>query len=131
MADDPAMRAAAEKSGVNVFGVRWKTPTWPYIEPLKDASADLLRVRNALCSQRRRCGERNIDWDEEKTHIVADNASIISEAHAMAEALKKENTGLEVSWRELAALPTPDGINISVQPDEPGTQNTKGEKDDA
>ena len=43
MAEDAALRRAAARSDVNIFAHRWNPPTWPYIQPLQDATADLLR----------------------------------------------------------------------------------------
>ncbi len=134
MADDPALRRAAEKSGVNIFAHRWNPPTWAYIEPLKDASADLLRVRNSLISHRRRCHERGMDWGDLSTEIVEDNALMIEKAYKKAEELNKAFKGLNVTWREVASLPTPDGVKVTVdssfgQPEgDPNTANREGKQ---
>lgn len=115
LAEDPAgplARAAAR--GTNVFQHRWTPPSWDYIEPLKDASADLLQVRNALISQRRRCARRGIDWDDLSTEIVEDNVLLVTKAHKAAEKLNGKFPGLNVSWRELAMLPTPDGVQVGL-----------------
>lgn len=110
--DRELTRAAA--AGIDVFRHRWTPPAWGYIEPLKDASADLLRVRNALISQRRRCAERGIDWDDLSTEIVEDNAQLIEKAFRAAEELNRRMPGLGATWRELAHLPTPDGVQITI-----------------
>jgi len=132
LAEDHVLRAAAESAKINIFGHRWNPPGWPYIEPLKDASADLLRTRNCLISQRRRCHERGMDWDDLSTEIVDDNAKLIGKAAAKAAELNKEIDGLDVTWREVASLPMPDGFKISVDGAEPvgqGNKKTKGDGD--
>lgn len=133
MAEDAALRATAARPGVDIFAHRFNPPTWPYIEPLKDASTDLLRLRNALISHRRRCHERGMDWDELSTEIVEDNALMIRKAWEKAQELNKEFPGLNVTWREVASLPTPDGVKISLSAggeDSPSpNQNQRGRDD--
>jgi hypothetical protein len=123
MADDPVLaKVATRKSNsVNIFNHRWNKPGWRYIEPLKDASADLLRVRNALTSPRRLHAERGDDWEEVAREIVEDNAHAITIAKTAA---LKMNAAFPsddpVHWRELISLPTPDGVSINIAADAPG-----------
>jgi capsid protein len=117
LAQDPALRAIAEKSNIKIFRHHWSTPTWPYIQPYQDAAADLLRIRNALISRRRQCAERNLNWDRLSTEITEDNAMMIEKAHLKAVELHQKYPELEITWREIASLPSPDGVNVSLQPD--------------
>jgi len=119
MAVDPAIRRAAGRSNIKIFNHKWNLPAWPYIQPLADAQADLLRVRNCLTSASRRAAERNIDWDDLSAEICRDNALLIERAHKTAEALNEKYPGLGVTWREVACLPTPDGVTIQAGGDEP------------
>ena len=114
IAEDPQLRSAAERLGSRFYSHTWRPPTWPYIEPMKDAAADLLRVRNALTSQRRRAAERGMDWDVLSDEICEDNAKLIKKSHKTATKLNKENEGLGITWREVASLPTPDGVKVAV-----------------
>lgn len=123
MAEDPTLASSAEGSGIKIFRHQWSTPTWPYIQPYQDAAADLLRIRNALISRRRQCAERNLDWDRLSTEITEDNAMMIEKAHLKAKALNEKYPGLEITWREIASLPSPDGVNVSLQPDSQQNQN--------
>jgi len=100
--------------GVDVFAHRWHPPSWRYIEPLKDASANLLRGRNAQTSQRRLAAEQSLDWDDLTREIVEDHALLIGRAQEKANELNSRYPGLNVTWRELACLPTPDGVNVSI-----------------
>lgn len=114
--DDPALRAASEQSGVNVYKHRWNPPAWPYIEPLKDASADLMRQRNALTSPRRLQAERGRDWSVLVDEIVEDNRLAIVRAKRAADEINREFTDDDpVHWRELISLPTPDGVKVTVR----------------
>jgi lambda family phage portal protein len=119
-AEDSILGAAAERLGMRFYRHNWHPPGWQYIEPLKDASADLLRVRNALTSQRRRCAERGMDWEDVAREIVEDNSRLIALAFRKAERLNQRFPGLNVTWREVACLPTPDGLTVSVSAGEEG-----------
>lgn len=122
MANDPAMRLAAQKSGVNIFRHNWNRPSWPYIEPLKDASTDLMRVRNALISPRRLQAERGRKWKDVCREVVEDNALAIMRAKKMAAFINSRYPDDQpVHWRELISLPTPDGVNLTLGP-EGGTE---------
>lgn len=59
-ADDAAIRSAVESTirrkkigsdGVDVFGHVWHSQEWPYIEPTKDALADVVQERNLLITK--------------------------------------------------------------------------------
>ncbi len=118
MFDDPAIAKAAKRQGIDVYGHRWQCPSWAYIEPLKDASADLLRIRNGLTSQRRLHRERGRDWDQLSTEIVEDNALAIRKAKLAAQQINEEiNDGRPVHWREVLSTPTPDGLTITMAPE--------------
>jgi capsid protein len=118
MADDRALRPT---NGVKLFRHAFTPPTWPYIEPLKDAGADLLRMRNALTSPRRLHASRSLDWDRVSTEIVEDNALAIRKAKNEAEKVNAEFAdGNPVHWRELISLPTPDGVKIQLNAADPG-----------
>jgi capsid protein len=122
IAEEPALRSAAASKEISIYHHRWNMPTWPYIQPLQDASADLLRVRNALISQRRRCAERNMEWADLLVEICEDNAALIAKAHETAEQLNEKHPGLNVTWREIANLPTPDGVQIGITTGETGDE---------
>jgi len=118
LADDAALRSAAGKLGDKIFAHTWRRPSWPYIEPLKDASTDLLRVRNALISPRRLHAERGREWSHVCREIVEDNAMAIIRAKRMAAKINLKYTDDQpVHWREVLSLPTPDGVQVSLAPE--------------
>ena len=114
MAEEPALRTAHGRNGVDVFAHQYKRPTWPYIQPLQDATTDLLRKRNGLTSGRRIAAERNVDYDELTGEIVEDNATLIRKAWNQAAKLNADCPGLDANWRDLANSPTPDGVNVTL-----------------
>lgn len=117
MAEDPAIRAAAQKLGKAIYRHVWTAPSWPYIEPLKDGMARLLRVRNGLTSPRRLHAEDGQDWEEIADEIVDDNLYAIRRAKLAADKLNAEFPKQDpVHWRELLSLPTPDGVQMQLAP---------------
>jgi lambda family phage portal protein len=133
--EDPFFRSAKERLGPLFERHQWYPPGWDYIEPMKDAGADLIRVRNCLISQRRRCAERGVEWDVLGREIVEDNARFIARAHRMAQRLNKKYPDLGITWREVASLPTPDGVSVKIAPEadrgvqgRPSEQETRDEE---
>jgi hypothetical protein len=92
----------------------WTPPSWPYIEPLKDSQADLLQMRNALSSPRRVAMRRSMKWPKLVAEIVEDTSLLVEQAFKRAEELNKANPGLDITWREIASLPTPDGVTVTL-----------------
>jgi lambda family phage portal protein len=120
-ADDPAIAAAAERDGIDIFGHRWNSPTWPYIEPLSDSQANLLRERSGQISPRRLQGESGREFKQIAKETVDDNAYRIGLAIEAANKLNAGNSDKEqkVHWRELVSLPTPEGVQIALSPTQP------------
>jgi lambda family phage portal protein len=114
IATDPALARAADRDTIAIGAHRWNPPTFPYIEPLTDASADLLQQRNGLNSPRRIQAARGRDWEEVAGEIIADNQLAIVRAIEAAEEINAAHPAASVHWRELISLPTPDGIQIAL-----------------
>ena len=122
--NDPTLRRSSLKADIDIFKHEWIMPTWPYIEPLKDASADLLRVRNGLTSRRRRAQERGDKWPVIAREMVEDNALAIRLAKTEAKKMNDEYSEDDpVHWRELLNLPTPDGVKVNIDAGKPEAPN--------
>ncbi|MDE2472036.1 MAG: hypothetical protein KGL35_25725, partial [Bradyrhizobium sp.] len=118
---DRALRAAAKELGDAMFQHTWTKPGWPYIDPLKDGQADLLRQRNALTSPRRLQAERGREWTDVATEIVEDNAFAIRAAKKAAKQINAEFPDDDpVHWREMISLPTPEGTKLTIRGDSGG-----------
>jgi capsid protein len=118
-AEDAALMAAMQRLGPRYFKHKWNPPRWPYIEPLKDASADLLRLRNGLSSPRRVHAEHGDNFYEIVDELLTDNVHAIRNAKTRAAEINKEfDDGQPVHWREVISLPTPDGVTVSVTADD-------------
>ena len=127
-AEDPILARAATRSDIKLYAHRWQPPKWPYIDPLKDAGTDLLRMRNALSSPRRIQQERGENWETISTEIVEDNALAIRKAKTAAQAINSDfPDDAPVHWRELLSLPTPDGVQVNLTgQDETAATTTDG-----
>lgn len=95
----------------------WRKPNWQYIEPVKDATADLLREANMLTSPRRRHAERGTEYSEIVRETVEDRKLAIVTALTAAETINKEfklEGPDKVIWRDLAPLPVPERLSIAM-----------------
>ncbi len=124
----------ASKPKVNIFKHRWIPPEWAYIEPGKDATADLIRDANMLTSPRRRCQERSCDWDDIYTETVDDRFKALDYALDQAQVLQKKynlDTDLHSLAMVLAPMPTAERTNVNVQAgDIQSTATSQGDGDD-
>lgn len=125
---DPALMSRLDSGGVRLFGHRWNPPAFAYLEPLTDASADLLQQRNALNSARRIHAARGREWKVVASEIVADNGMAIVMALEKAKEINTQFPDSGVHWRELISLPTPDGVTVQIG--QPGQQNPSEPKDE-
>lgn len=108
--------AGVKEAGKALFKHCWHPPRWPYIQPLEDASADLLRDRNALTSKRRLHGSNGASWDDLSTEIVDDNAMGIEKAIAKEMEFKSRfpEVANPPTWRDFLSMPTPDGVQVAT-----------------
>lgn len=128
-AKDPIINRHMEKHGARFFDHAWHPDAWAYIEPNKDAAADLLQTRNLMLSQRRRAMRLGMQFKPLVREIVEDNAHIIVEAHKKATELNRAYPELKITWREIACLPTPDGVTATLATDgKEDTADTDPEK---
>lgn len=102
MAQDPAFRRAMLRAGDRAMAHTWALPVAPYIEPLKDATADDLQVSKNLTSPRRRAQRRGLDWKKLVPEIVEDRALLCMTAKEQADQINQTYPDMQVDWRELA-----------------------------
>lgn len=117
MLDDTVLRHAHERSDVDVLRHSWNPPNWPYIQPLQDAAADTMIIRNGLNSPRRVHAKNGREWDEISTEIVDDNGEAIVKAKTRAKEINDKFPEDPVTWRDLLSLPMAEGINLSISAD--------------
>ena len=111
---DIRLKTLASQGGVNPFKVRWQRPTWEYIEPTKDTTADIAKKRGLITSPRRISMRRGEDYDEIVRETVQDNAKFIRSARETARVLnsEKEPNEQDITWREVLVLPLHDGLQV-------------------
>lgn len=132
---DLALARQRERLGKAYLNHKWAVPGWPYIEPLGDAKADLIRTAHMQSSPRRIAVERGFDWDEIVAETVEDRAAAIRLGCAEAQKLNKDfnlSGNDMVSWRDIAPLPAPTGVTVSLADNPQATSNsTSGAKANA
>lgn len=130
---DPLLAAARERLQARYFQHRWQTTNWSYIEPVKDATADVIRDAHMLTSPRRRCQERGFEWQDIVLETIADRGEAIARAIEAAEKLNRqfnlEGTAEAVRWRDLAPLAVPQRMNVSLNANEPAGGVTTDERE--
>lgn len=111
---DPGLASAAER--LNIYAHNWNLPTWSYIEPVADAEGDATQLRNALTSPRRLHAARGNDWEELSEEIADDNLYAIQNAAKKAAEFNAANPeSPPLTWRDLIALPMPEGQTLALQ----------------
>ena len=116
IAEDSELRNWSDKPKIKIYGHNWNLPTWSYIEPVADAEGDATQLRNALTSPRRLHSARGNDWEEVSEEIIDDNLYAISNAAEKAAEFNTANpTSQPLTWRDLIALPMPEGQTLALQ----------------
>jgi capsid protein len=115
--EDATLAAAMDEADVDVFAHSWNRPVWPYIDPLKDATADNVQLSNGHESPVRYHAKRHgRDWDEFYVETVNAYGEAIEFAMARADLINERfpTHPTPVSWQHLLPLPTPNGIVVNA-----------------
>lgn len=123
IATDRGIRRRAAAIGRAIYSHKWHFPKYPYVNPLQDAAADLLRARTGMNSLRQIGAERGEDEDDTAREVVEDNANRIRLAIAAAEGINRDFPNAGVSWRDLNALPLGDSVTLNISANTDGTTN--------
>lgn len=84
-----------------IYSHKWMRPTWQYIDPSKDAQADVIQLNNLLESPRGLHAQRGRDFADIVQETVEDNGSMIEKAMEEAQRLNKLAGGEAITWREV------------------------------
>lgn len=116
IADDPALARAAANPKILMYSHTWHPPRWPYIQPVEDAQAAVVRMKSMLTSPRREHAEDGQDFYEIADESLADNGYAIEAAIKEAVRINTANPDNPdpVHWRELISLPMPEGITMTI-----------------
>ncbi len=122
-AEDKAIARRMEQMPArDFFSHAWHPPTWSYIEPSKDITANAQEAATCQTSRRRQRARVGEDWQDIVPEIVEDNAMLILAAQKRATELNKlpefSDERAKLTWRDIAALPMPDGVTMAMKPPE-------------
>lgn len=123
---NPALRKLA--NAAQPYKCKWNPPRWAYIEPLKDAQADTLRLKENLISPRKYADERGLDYDDLVEEIVNDRAQLIEAAIVAAETINQNHPEAKVKWELLAYGKESQAAELAAAEDsdgQPATVNGK------
>jgi lambda family phage portal protein len=129
ISEDRILAHAAQRMGKAIFGHNWNTPQWPYIEPLKDAQADALRIEKRLTSPRRLHAQRGQEYPEVIAETIDDNRLMIEGALAAAGDINKKYPEAAVNWRDLIGMSPKDAAG-SQPPQESARKRQGGMNDE-
>lgn len=79
---------------------KWIGEGWPYVDPEKDAQADVVAQDNMLESPRELQARKGRDFIDVRNETIEDNGGLIRAAIAEAQAIEKE-TKVTVTWRDV------------------------------
>jgi capsid protein len=125
LAQDETLQALVKKGGVDPFAHEFLRPKWAYIEPMKDAQADDLRLSRNLTSPRRLFADRGEDWEQVADEIVEDKAYLFRAAISTAQKINKAFPEAKLDWRELCGTERPTseaGDEEEATTEEPATK---------
>jgi capsid protein len=115
LAKDAALRNAAKRSGINVFSHAWHPPTWSYIEPHKDISANALELATLQTSPRRQRARQGEDFDDVVPEIIDDAGKLLEAAELKAQDLNARlKPAEEFTREEVLRVFTAGGVQVSA-----------------
>lgn len=123
--EDETLAAALENPELDLFEHSWHRPVWPYIEPLKDATADNIQLSKGQESPvTYQANRHSREWDDFYTETVDAYGDAIEHAMKRADEInvKFPDHPTPVSWQHLLPLPTPDGIVVNAVSTDPDDQ---------
>lgn len=124
--DDPILRKTIQEqdrnrrrpAGVDAFGHVWHPAGWPYIQPVEDATGDLIQIRNHLTSPRRLATRRGMDYEVHLQECHEDLEIRINSAQDTADRVNARNKTrkgfVAITWRDIDQPPMPEGVNVNV-----------------
>lgn len=108
MLNGPTVNAML-KTG-EIFQHKWTPAGWPYIDPSKDATADMIIQGGMLDSPRGIQNRKGRDIDDVRAETIQDNGRTIYKAIRKAQQIT-EKTQVQVSWRDIL---NPHGAELTI-----------------
>ncbi|HAP39446.1 MAG TPA: hypothetical protein DCQ94_06780 [Nitrospira sp.] len=98
------LRALATRNGVDLYRAGWNPQGYPYIEPLKDRTANHLSVATLQNSPRRIANAQGLDHETLIDEIIADHSYSILGALKAAEIINSKYPAAGIGWRDVLFL---------------------------
>lgn len=115
--NNPALGKDLARSRLNPRRHNWTAPVRPYVEPLKDAQADALRLNENLASLEEVHAERGGAWRTRLPRIIAGRMEIIERSIVGADYFNGKYPGAEVHWRDVANMHVKKAAPTADDPD--------------
>jgi len=125
---DAESRAFAElvrRTGADPFSVKWPLPRWRYIDPLKDALGDAMRLEKCLSSPRRVAAERGEEWKEIVLEIGEDEKLLWATMALAARELNQEFPELKIDAREMIHRQTTQSVAAVAMTEQQNAQTNE------
>lgn len=104
LANDELVGFAAKRVGTKIFKHSFIPPYWDYIEPNKDAEADVTIIGNRLNSRREQLGKRGLDIESVDRDAADDQANWIRACITKANEINDEFPDAGITWRDIDAM---------------------------
>jgi len=130
IANDEIVALAYKSVGEKIFKHCFIPPYWDYIEPNKDAEADVTIIGNRLNSRREQLGKRGLDIESVDRDAADDQANWITTCITKAKEINATFPDAGITWRDIDAMVTGKAAPPQAKPedDEEDMKPAKKEK---
>lgn len=122
---DPEIRTLLSLYQSKLFNHYWTPPRWGYIDPLKDAQADVIRIENRLNSRRGVLLEAGYEIEDVDRECIEDQERWILACIESAGRITQKHADAGVTWRDIASLKSIEPSPMAAPVDD--SEDTAGE----
>ena len=139
---DSSLKRSLDKIRFNAKSSRapwfcWHLPSWPYVQPVDDRTADLIAVANYQEAPSTNMAKNGQDYDREIARCITDRGKAIEWAMIEAERLNEfkatlsKNEQPSVRWDQLYTPPQPKFVTLNVSESRDASKQAGGKTDAA
>jgi len=110
LSEDPTLNKLHTSGKINAFGHKWHLPSWPYIEPFKDAMSDVTQKEHGLNSTRRILAARGLEIDDIDKERIEDRMRAIYRAQRAADKFNAKYPAHPLTWEQVLNEQIPTNI---------------------
>lgn len=124
---DPDVSAAAKRLGPSIAKHYFIPPHWDYIDPTKDADADVTIIENRLNSRREQLARRGLEVEDVDRDAANDQANWLRLCIQKAAEVQAEFPEETITWRDIDAVVTPKAgkTNANAMQPQENAENAK------